>query len=123
MHAVCMNSLLRTYICVCICDRIAKTCTSKFSNLEDSQNLLQMPESCRVCKVTIPLIFLQILGLYIVPTRFYESLNEEIACVNYSDFPIPVTYIFVSMCICIIGVHMYTCVCVFWKYVSEYLNT
>ena len=39
--------------------------------------MLYQPETCRVCKVTIPLLFLQISDLFTVPTRFYESLNEQ----------------------------------------------
>ena len=35
------------------------------------------PETCRVCKVTIPLLFRQISYLFTVPSRFYESLNEQ----------------------------------------------
>ena len=35
------------------------------------------PETFRVCKVTIPLLILQILDLYDIPNRFYESLNEQ----------------------------------------------
>ena len=34
-------------------------------------------ETFRIYRATIPLSFLQILDLYTVPTRFYESLNEE----------------------------------------------
>ena len=52
----------------------------QFLKFEDAQNLLQMlyqPETCRVCKVTTPLLFLQISGLFTVPIRFYESLNEQ----------------------------------------------
>ena len=62
----------------------AKTCivhTSNFSTLnKESYNLLRMPdqpETFRICKVTIPLLILQIANLYAVPTRFYESLNEQ----------------------------------------------
>ena len=61
-----MNALL--YMCAYMTG-FAKICTSKFSNLEDSQNSLQMPdhpETCRVCKVIILLLFLQILDLYAV---------------------------------------------------------
>ena len=61
------------------CDLIANL---QFFNFEDSQNLLQMPdqpEICRICKVTIPLLFLHISA---VPIRFYESLNE-----NSAHFP------------------------------------
>ena len=35
------------------------------------------PETFWVCTVTISLLILQILDLYVVATRFYESLNEE----------------------------------------------
>ena len=45
---------------------LVHTC-QQFFNFENSQNLLQMsdwPEICRVCKVTIPLLFLQILDLH-----------------------------------------------------------
>ena len=35
------------------------------------------PEIFTVCTVTIPLLILRILDLYVVPTRFYESLNEQ----------------------------------------------
>ena len=34
-------------------------------------------ETCRVYIVTIPLSSLQISDLYVVPTRFYESLKEQ----------------------------------------------
>ena len=34
-------------------------------------------ETFRVYRATIPLSFLQILNLYTVSSRFYESLNEE----------------------------------------------
>ena len=50
-------------------------------SFEDLQNLLQMsdqPETCRVCKVTIPSLFLQILDLFTVPAKFYESLNDDL---------------------------------------------
>ena len=49
--------------------------------------------------VIIPLQFLQISDLHTVPTRFYESLNAKIRCVNYMHFfPNPVTH--VRICIC-----------------------
>ena len=34
-------------------------------------------ETYRIYRATIPLLFLQISDPYGVPTRFYESLNEE----------------------------------------------
>ena len=34
-------------------------------------------ETCRVYRATIPLSLLQISDLYMVPTRFSESLNEK----------------------------------------------
>ena len=52
--------------------------TSSFSNLK-SHKMLKMPEQPEtygVCKMTIPLLILQISDLYVIPTRFYESLNE-----------------------------------------------
>ena len=52
----------------------------QFFNFADSQNLLQMadqPYTFSICKVTIPLLILQISDLYVVPTRFYESLNQQ----------------------------------------------
>ena len=44
-------------------------------------------ETFRVYRATSPLSFLQISDLCTVPTRFYESLNEKIGCVNYTCFP------------------------------------
>ena len=35
-------------------------------------------ETCRVYNATIPLSSLQVSDLYVVPTRFYESSNEQI---------------------------------------------
>ena len=51
-------------------------CTSQCS-----QNLPTYRYSCETCRVynaTIPLSSLQVSDLYVVPTRFYESLNEQI---------------------------------------------
>ena len=45
------------------------------------------PETFWVCKVTIPLLILQILDLYVVPTRFYESLNEQNRMCELCTFP------------------------------------
>ena len=59
-------------------------------SFKDSLNLLWMIdkfETCRSYRATIALSFLQILDLYIVPYRFYESLKEEIRCVKYARFP------------------------------------
>ena len=44
-------------------------------------------ETCGVYRATIPLSLLQISDLCTVPTRFSESLNEKIRCVNYARFP------------------------------------
>ena len=40
-------------------------------------NLLQMSETFRVCKVTNPLLILQVADLYAVPTRLHQSLNDQ----------------------------------------------
>ena len=39
--------------------------------------MMDILETFRMHRATIPLSFLQILDLYTVPTGFYESLNEE----------------------------------------------
>ena len=36
------------------------------------------PETCKVCEVTVPLLFMQISNFFTVTTRFYESLNEDV---------------------------------------------
>ena len=64
----------------------AKACivhTFNFSTLKIQVDIL---ETCRVYRATIPLSFLQISDLCTVPTRFYESLNEK------NQIPNPVTY-------------------------------
>ena len=60
--------------------------TSNFSTLKDSQSLLwttDRSETLQVYTATISLSSLQILDLYVIPTRFYES---KIGCVNYARF-------------------------------------
>ena len=56
---------------------LVHTCTSQYS-----QNLPTYRYSCETCRVynatIIPLSSLQVSDLYVVPTRFYESLNEQI---------------------------------------------
>ena len=65
------------------CDRICKNMHSshiQFFNFEDPQNLLGMIdklETFRDYKTAIAVSFLQILNLCIVPSGFYESLNEK----------------------------------------------
>ena len=53
------------------------------------------PETFRVSKVPISLLILQILDLYDVPTRFYESLNEQnrMCELRMHVFPNPVTFV------------------------------
>ena len=76
-----------------ISDQICKNMHSshiQFFNFEDPYNLLGMTDrldTCRVYRATIPLSLVQISDLYMVPTRFSESLNEKIGCVNYAHFP------------------------------------
>ena len=65
------------------CDRICENVHSshiQFFNFEDPRNLLGMKdklETFRGYRTTIPLSFLQMLDLCIVPSGFYESLNEK----------------------------------------------
>ena len=49
------------------------------------------PEICSACRVTIPLIFLQISDHFTVPTRFYEFLNEQNQMCELRTFPTIVT--------------------------------
>ena len=52
----------------------------QFFNFEDPYNLLGMTdrlETCRVYRTTIPLWLLQLSDLYMVLTRFSESLNKK----------------------------------------------
>ena len=51
--------------------------------------MIDILETCNVnvYRATLPLSHLQIAVLYNVPTRFYESLNDKIECVNNACFP------------------------------------
>ena len=53
-------------MCDWICESVQGSHV-QFFNFQDSLNLLQMPKTCRVCKVTIPLLFLQISDPYGIP--------------------------------------------------------
>ena len=39
--------------------------------------MIDIPETCRVYTVTIPLSSMQISDLYAVPTGFYKLLNKQ----------------------------------------------
>ena len=75
-YLVCSD---HTYICDWICKNMHSS-HIHFFKFKDPQNLLGMIDKLKTFRgyrTTFPLLFLQILDLCIVPSGFYESLNEK----------------------------------------------